>query len=128
VLISGRRGVGLVVSLSLAANLGEYLFYECSVRHFVGVVDEVVDVVFDVVFVVVCFGDVKRGQLVLSLCSCPVASFDFTVRVFDDGEAFTVGRVVFDVPGHELILGHREDADIFGLAAGTDAIESLSWS
>jgi hypothetical protein len=57
-----------------------------------------------------------------------MASFDFTVRVFDDGEAFTVGRVVFDVPGHELVLGHREDADIFGLAVGTDAIESLSWS
>jgi hypothetical protein len=110
VLVSVRRGVGLVVSLSRPANLREYLFYECAVRHSIGLIHELVDYVFHVVLVVVfvvVFGDVERGQLVLSLCSCAVASFDLTVFVLDDGVSEASRIVVFDVPRHDYESGKR---------------------
>lgn len=104
VLVSVRRGVGLVVSLSRPANLREYLFYECAVRHSSGLIHELVDHVFHVVLVfvfdVIRFDDVERGEMVLSLCSCAVASFELTVFVLDDGIAEASGMIFFDVPRH----------------------------
>ena len=46
------------------------------------------------------FGDVQRRELPFGLCSCAVAAFDFSVRVFNDGVPGASRVIGLDMPRH----------------------------
>ena len=90
------------MSLAFASNFCEYLFYESAVRHSIGLVDEVLNLILDVVVVIFGLCNVERGELVESLGFGPVTSDDFHVLIFYDGEAKTVGMILFYMPRHRV--------------------------